>query len=148
VISKPVDPKAFINDSYIRKVVGSTYDQQSAVETNAAAIGGTDTLCHRAVSSAALAGEIWVKGEADTRPAADPTCLLRDVKQLQASGKTIRADYVPDGLTGTRWFADRSLWLSYGSSLVPFATQDNANAYLKTHPGGRQLTWTQALGAV
>jgi hypothetical protein len=32
--------------------------------------------------------------------------------------------------------------------LVPFATQDNANAYLKSHPGGRQLTWTQALGAV
>jgi NitT/TauT family transport system substrate-binding protein len=148
VIKKPLDPGAFVDDKYIRQAVGSSYDTEAAATTNKAAITGEDQVCRRKVDDPATAGEVWVEGEQDTRPVADAGCLLRNVDAVEQQGKKIRAAYVPDALTGTRWFADRSVWLEYGGTLLPFATQDNADAWRSDHPGGKQLTWDQALQAV
>ena len=60
------------------------------------------------------AGEVWVQGEDEPRPVADPACLLRNVAAAEDDGDTVRASYVPDATTGTRWFADRMIWVQDG----------------------------------
>ncbi|MFJ9608896.1 ABC transporter substrate-binding protein [Kitasatospora sp. NPDC101176] len=109
-----------------------------------ARITGTDPVCGRPADDPKLAGEVWYRGEAATRPAADPGCLLR---ALKAGGGTVRAAYVPDAATGTRWFADKDHWVQDGSRLLPFTTEDGAAAYLGAHPGARPLSYDQALAA-
>lgn len=138
VLKDPLDPDAFVDDSIVRKALGPSYDAQASSTKNLAALPGDP----------AKAGEVWVEGEDDTRPVADPVALLRLVKQLTAQGKEVRASYVPDALTGTRWFADHDVWVRAGKQLLPFATEANAQAWLADHPGAAQLTFEQALGAV
>lgn len=137
VLKEPLDPDAFVDDSVVRKVLGSEYDALASATVNAAGLPGDPTK----------AGEVWVAGEEDTRPVADPAALLALVAKLQDEGKEIRASYVPDALTGTRWFADRSVWVQSGKELLPFATAANAREWIAKHPGGRTLTFEQALGA-
>ncbi|MEU5389254.1 ABC transporter substrate-binding protein, partial [Kitasatospora cineracea] len=95
----------------------------------------------------ALAGELWYQGEQATRPAADPTCLLKAVKAAAASGGKLRAAYVPDAATGTRWFADQDWWVRDGDAFKPFTTEDGAKTYLAAHPTATGLTYQQALDA-
>ena len=47
----------------------------------------------------------------------------------------MRAAYVPDAVTGTRWFADRMVWVQDGQELLPFATRESADEYLDEHAG-------------
>ncbi|HKN51171.1 MAG TPA: ABC transporter substrate-binding protein, partial [Amycolatopsis sp.] len=50
----------------------------------------------------------------------------------QNAGQQIRAAYIPDAATGTRWFADKAVWVrDPGGALLPFTTEDAARA----HPG-------------
>ena len=84
------------------------------------------SVCGEKVEDPALAGEIWVDGEPDTRPVASPVCLLRNVNAVEADGDELRAAYLPDAVTGTRWFADRMVWLQDGEELLPFATEESA----------------------
>ncbi|MDF0528608.1 ABC transporter substrate-binding protein [Tsukamurella sp. 8F] len=107
-----------------------------------ARIRGHDPVCGQDVTDAAHAGEIWYAGATTTAPAAGPECLL---KALAGSGpRKVRAAYIPDTLTGTRWFADRMVWLRDGGRLLPFATQDNANRYIGDHAGAQQLSFADA----
>lgn len=143
-----VNLTAFVNDTYLRKAYGSSYDADLASTVNPAAVTGTDPACDLPVSDPKTASELWLTGENVTRPAATPTCLLRQV----AAAGPVRAAYVPDATTGTRWFADRSLWLRDPSAaptarLLPFTTQDGADAYRKDHPKTEPLTYEAALKA-
>jgi len=147
VLEDPLDLDGFVDDSFIKDAYGDDYDQAAADTTNPAAITGTDTACQTEVSDPATAAELWVAGEDDTRPAADPTCLLRNVAQAEADGGTLRAAYVPDAVTGTRWFADHMIWLQDGAAFQPFATRESADAYAGEHPGTKELTWQQAVTA-
>ncbi|NUS03724.1 MAG: ABC transporter substrate-binding protein [Nonomuraea sp.] len=142
-----VDVASFVNDSYLRKAYGAGYDADRAATVNPAAITGRDAACGVDVDDPGTASELWLAGENATRPAATPTCLLRQV--AAAPGK-VRAAYVPDTATGTRWFADRSVWLHDPAAaptarLLPFTTQSGADAYRDTHPGTRPLTYEAAL---
>ena len=147
VLQDPLDLDGFVDDSFIKDAYGDDYDRVAADTTNQAAITGTDEACQKQVSDAATAGELWVQGEDDTRPAADPTCLLRNVAQVEAAGGSLRATYVPDAVTGTRWFADHMIWLRDGKVFEPFATRDSADDYATGHPGSQELTWEQAVAA-
>lgn len=147
VLENPVNVDEFGDDSLIREVQGGEYATAAGSLDNPAAITGTDEVCGQPVADPAVAGEVWVQGEEDTRPVANPTCLLRNVTRLQAEGKATRAAYVPDTTTGTRWFADKAIWLRDGEKLLPFATPATADAYRATRPGAQTLTWDQALGA-
>jgi NitT/TauT family transport system substrate-binding protein len=147
VLEDPLDLDAFVDDSLIKKAYGDSYDTDAASLTNPAAIEGTDEVCGTEVSDPALAGEVWVQGEADTRPVADPGCLLQNVKAIEADGGTLRAAYIPDAVTGTRWFADHMIWLRDGEQLLPFATRESADEYAGDHQGTAELTWTQAVAA-
>jgi NitT/TauT family transport system substrate-binding protein len=148
VLEDPLKLDDFVDDSLIKAAYGDGYETDVASTTNAAAITGTDAVCAREVNDPALAGEIWVEGEPDTRPAADPACLLRNAKAVEAEGGTLRAAYIPDAVTGTRWFADRMIWLRDGQALLPFATRESSEEYAGDHPGTTELSWSQALAGV
>ncbi|MER5862416.1 ABC transporter substrate-binding protein [Kitasatospora sp. NPDC002040] len=135
-VLKALDLEKFIDRSYL---------EQAALPTvEPARITGTDPVCGRPVTDPKLAGEVWFEGDGATQPAADPGCLLKAVK---ASGKKLRAAYVPDAATGTRWFADKDLWVQDGTALLPFTTEDGVQAYLAGHPGARPLSYREALAA-
>ncbi|MEV0620120.1 ABC transporter substrate-binding protein [Nonomuraea sp. NPDC050404] len=138
-----VDVAAFVNDSYLRKAYGSGYDAARADTANPAKITGTDPVCGGVVSDPETASELWLDGSDTTSPAATPTCLLRQI--AAAAGKTVRAAYVPDTVTGTRWFADHAVWLREGDEFRPFTTQDGADAYREEHPEARPITYEDAL---
>lgn len=148
VLNNPVDVDKFINPAPLQHLYGAGYAKATANTTNAAAIHGTDRVCKRPATNANLDGEVWVTGEAEPRPVANPTCLLRNVDAITKDGGKIRATYVPDALTHTRWFADRMLWLRSGDQFLPFATLASENAYRDDHPGTTTLTYDQALAAV
>ncbi len=92
---------------------------------------------HRPVN----AGEVWFAGDSATVTAPSPDALLR---LIRSSDKKVRAAYVDDGMTGTRWFADKSYWV-YGNGLRPFDTETEARSYLSSHPGSRIVDYPTAL---
>jgi NitT/TauT family transport system substrate-binding protein len=136
VLTGKLDVSQLIDDSFIRKAYGSGYDAQLARATNPAAIKA---------GNPSTAGEIWFAGASDTQPEPDPTTLLKAIKQAQAAGKQVRAAYIPDATTGTRWFANKCLWVRSGQTFEPFATQSTADAYVAAHPGTHVLTYQTAL---
>ncbi|GAA2895877.1 putative nitrate ABC transporter, periplasmic protein [Actinoplanes cyaneus] len=129
-----IDLNAFLDDSYLSGVPGSD-------AANGAVLTGTDPVCGKPVQKDA--GELWFTGEETTQPAADPSCLLRAVKAAKRAGRQVRAAYVPDTTTGTRWFADRSVWVHDGDRFLPFITQGAAQRYGK----GSIITYEQAVAA-
>ncbi|HJQ04417.1 MAG TPA: aliphatic sulfonate ABC transporter substrate-binding protein [Nocardioides sp.] len=151
VLTDPVDVDAFVNPSFIKKALGSAYAKEVGQAGNPAAITGTDHVCHTRITATpadqAKAGEVWVQDEAEPRPVADADCLLRTIAQVQAHGGTVRASYVNDTLTGTRWFADHMVWLMSGTHFLPFATQESAGTYAKAHPGTTPITYADAVKA-
>ncbi|MFT4081929.1 MAG: ABC transporter substrate-binding protein [Nocardioides sp.] len=148
VLSDKLDVGAFVDDSLLRSVYGSGYDAQRRSLANPAAITGRDRACGRRVTDAATAGEVWVKGEDATRPTADAGCLLRNVLAAEDDGKTVRAAYLPDAVTGTRWFADKMIWFRTGTGYAAVATEQAAASYADAHPAATRLSWRQALDSV
>ncbi|HYN92570.1 MAG TPA: ABC transporter substrate-binding protein [Pilimelia sp.] len=140
-----IDLAAFVDDSYLREVYGADHDTDLASTANRAALTGTDPVCRTPVGNPALAGELWVGDR--TQPAADPTCLLRAVKAAQAAGQQVRAAYVPDAGTGTRWFADKSVWVRDGAAFRPFLGAAAAQRYVAAHPGATVLAYAEAVRA-
>ncbi|GLZ10429.1 putative nitrate ABC transporter, periplasmic protein [Actinomadura sp. NBRC 104425] len=150
VLQQPLDLKPFINDGYLRQVYGAQYDRDVASTANPAAIKGTDRVCDRQVEDPAKAGEVWVAGEAQPRPVADPVCLLRNVRAVQDEGKRVRAVYIPDAATATRWFADKDVWVEdpsadKGERFKPFATQEGAQKYVSSHSGAKVVSYDEAV---
>ncbi|MEU7895086.1 ABC transporter substrate-binding protein [Nonomuraea sp. NPDC049152] len=144
-----VDVDAFVVDAYLRKAYGSAYDADTASTVNQARITGTDPVCGVPVSDPKTASELWLAGASATRPAATPTCLLR---QIATAAGGVRAAYVPDTVTGTRWFADKSVWLQVpkaakNARFLPFTTEDGAGAYRRDHPEAEPVSYEAALQA-
>jgi NitT/TauT family transport system substrate-binding protein len=65
---------------------------------------------------------------------------------VTARGSKVRAAYVPDAELGTRWFADKAVWVQDGQNYLPFGTPAGAHRYLAAHPGGAIVNYQQALG--
>ncbi|GGN21946.1 NitT/TauT family transport system substrate-binding protein [Actinoplanes campanulatus] len=133
-VLQDIDLDAFVDDSLVQ-----------AGGTPGAVLSGTDAICGKPVGDKALAGELWLDGESGTQATADPTCLLKAVKAATTAGKKIRAAYVPDAGTGTRWFADKSTWVRDGDRFLPFVTEAAALAYNTAHPGSRVLAYEKAV---
>ncbi|MGW4212768.1 ABC transporter substrate-binding protein [Lentzea sp. NPDC004789] len=115
-----LDVDRFIDDRPLKDVVASTEDL-----TNPASLGGDPKV----------ASEAWFEGAAP-QAVASPTALL---KLVNSSGQKLRAGYVPDTETGTRWFADHAFWVRSGADLLPFTTEAAAAKR------GAVLTFQQAL---
>ncbi|WP_086842458.1 ABC transporter substrate-binding protein [Amycolatopsis kentuckyensis] len=130
---KRLDLGAFVDDRYLREIYGPAYGAAVSTLDNPAPVTGFDATCSRPVTDPRTAGELWLSGETATHPAATPSCLLKAVAH---AGKPVRAAYVPDAATGTRWFADKAVWVrDTGGALLPFTTEDGARAHLAGHPG-------------
>ncbi|MFC0544470.1 ABC transporter substrate-binding protein [Kutzneria chonburiensis] len=87
------------------------------------------------------AGEVWFVGGSATVTASSPDSLLRLIRD---SGRKVRAAYVDDALTGTRWFADKSFWV-YDNGLHPFDVETEARSYVSAHPGSRIVDYPTAV---
>jgi NitT/TauT family transport system substrate-binding protein len=101
---------------------------------------------------AALAGnprvrgsELWLDGSDTTQPLTDPGSLLKAVRDATAHGAHIRAAYVADTELGTRWFADKSIWVHDGANYLPFDTSAGAQRYIAAHAGSTPVDYQQAL---
>ncbi|BBZ14144.1 ABC transporter substrate-binding protein [Mycobacterium branderi] len=90
-------------------------------------------------------GELWLDGSDTTQSVADPTALLRAVRDAAAHGARVRAAYVHDAELGTRWFADKSVWVRDGQNFLPFDTTAGAHRYVAAHPGSVAVDYQQAL---
>ncbi len=142
----------FVDDTAIRKAFaerGQDYDAALNSTTNPSALRGQDPVCNVAVTDPKLASELWIDGADATQPAANPGCLLRAIREANAGGEQVRAAYVPDTEFGTRWFADKSIWVQDGRNYLPFGTPAGAQRYIGGHPGATVVDYQQALvGAV
>jgi NitT/TauT family transport system substrate-binding protein len=143
-----VDVDSFVDDGLIRKAVGADYAKQVASTVNPAPVTGTDPVCGGTAADPATASEAWPSGQQHTVAFTTPTCLLRYLGQHP--GSAVRVSYAPDALTGTRWFADTSVWVRDPSApadrrFQPFSTEENARTWLAAHPGAQQTTFAQAV---
>ncbi|GAA2795834.1 ABC transporter substrate-binding protein [Saccharopolyspora taberi] len=146
-----LDLGSFIDDGPLRAAYGDRYDADAAGTANPSPIRGTDPVCGAEVRDPATAGEVWLSDEDSTSPAVSPTCLLRQIRQAETQGRAVRAAYVPDALTGTRWFADKATWVrdpaaSPESRFVPFATPASARRYQAEHLGAVEVGYRDAIG--
>jgi NitT/TauT family transport system substrate-binding protein len=134
-----LDVGRFAQDEPLRAVFaarGLDYDATRARTANPSALFGDP----------ALASELWLDGSDTTQTAPNPTSLLRAVTDATAHGAKVRAAYVPDAELGTRWFADKAVWVKDGQNYHPFGTPAGARRYLAAHPGGVAMNYQQALG--
>ncbi|MBF6301076.1 ABC transporter substrate-binding protein [Nocardia amamiensis] len=146
-----LDIDRFVEDAPLRKAFAETgrdYDRELADQANPTRVTGIDPVCGTAAQNPALAGELWLDGADKPQPAADPTCLLRAIQAAKAQGKTIRAAYVPDAELGTRWFADKAVWLRDGTTYLPFTTATAAQRYRQSHPSATPVGYDQAVTEV
>ncbi|MEU8899159.1 ABC transporter substrate-binding protein [Nocardia sp. NPDC048505] len=146
-----LDIDRFVDDTAIRKAFaerGLNYDAALAATANPSLVEGTDPVQNKAVDNPALASELWFAGRDATQPATDPTSLLRAIKQARAQGKTVRVAYVPDAELGTRWFADKAVWVRDGETYLPFTTAAAAGRYLAQHPAAASVSFEQAVTEV
>jgi NitT/TauT family transport system substrate-binding protein len=150
--SQPLHLGSFVDDSYLKQVYGPSYGAAVTATSNAAAITGTDAVCHLKVTDPATAGEVWLAGENFTHPAATPSCLLANIRADQRAGKRVLAAYIPGAGTGTRWFADKCVWVESPAAprddrFEPFTTQAGADSYLAAHAGSHILSYAAAVAA-
>jgi NitT/TauT family transport system substrate-binding protein len=134
-----LDVSGFVQDGPLRTVFGARgldYDAARAATANPSSLRGDP----------ALASELWLDGSDSTQTVANPTSLLRAVRDATARGAKVRAAYVPDADLGTRWFADKSVWVKDHQNYLPFGAPAGAHRYLAAHPGGAIVNYEQALG--
>ncbi|MDV3124866.1 ABC transporter substrate-binding protein [Mycobacterium sp. 21AC1] len=147
-----LDVTGFVQDGPLRAAFaarGQDYDSAVKSTANPSALGGTDTVCGTAVDNPATAGELWLDGSDTTTAAATPTCLLKAIREADGRGAKVRAAYVPDAELGTRWFADKAVWVRDGDNYLPFGTPAGADRYTGAHPDSAVVDYQQALaGAV
>lgn len=145
-----LDIDRFVDPAPLREAFAAfgDYDTALAATGNPNRVRGTDPVCGTEVTDPATAGEVWVDGAPAPQPAADPTCLLRAVRAAQANGAVIRAACVPDAELGTRWFADKSVWVRDGDRYLPFTTAAAAERYRQAHPGAAPVSYEQAVREV
>ena len=149
---KPLDIKAWINDSYIRqtyKELGLDYDKQLA-SFDTYNIAGTDPVCNAPVNDSKLAGEVWIQG-GDIVPFSSPVCTLLGVKKYTSEGKKINAVYLVDHELGIKVFADAAFYAvkpdAKNPVVVPFLLKKDAETYAASN-GGKLATYTEALSAI
>ena len=147
-----LDVVGFVQDAPLRAAFntrGQDYGKAVAATANPSALSGTDPVCNTPVNDPAHASELWLDGADATQPAANPTCLLKAIRDATARGAKVRAAYVPDTELGTRWFADKAAWVREGQNYLPFDTPAGAQRYITAHPGTVAVDYQQALaGAV
>jgi NitT/TauT family transport system substrate-binding protein len=135
-----LDVGNFVVEEPLRAVFaarGRDYDAARSRTANPSALSGDP----------AKASELWIDGSDTTQTAPNPTALLQAIRDATARGTKVRAAYVPDAELGTRWFADKAVWVRDGTgNYLPFGTAAGAHRFLAAHPGSVAVNYQQALG--
>ncbi|NLG56442.1 MAG: ABC transporter substrate-binding protein [Rhodococcus sp.] len=137
----------FINETYLKELFGDEFEERTDFVGNPITLTGNDDICGLTVEDPATASEVWFDGADKTEVSATPSCLLM---RIAADGGDVRASYIPDTTTGTKLFADSSVWVvdpaaSPTMRYLPFATQARAADHLADHPGTEIVTFETAL---
>jgi NitT/TauT family transport system substrate-binding protein len=122
-----VDVADFVDDSHVRKAYGAGYDRQL-----------------KRATGVVRTSEVWLDGEDRTRSFPDAARALAFAAE---HGGGVRAVFVPDAATGTRWFADRAAWVRDGTELHPFVAPESARDWAADHPGAEVVGYAAALAA-
>lgn len=132
-----LDIDRFVDNGPIQKAFAErgaqNYDQALAATTNPTPGTGI---------------EVWLDGQDATQSFATATELLRAVKSAGAEGKKVRSAYVIDAELGTRWYADKAIWVRDGDTYLPFTTAAASQRYLAAHPSGATVSYDQAVAEV
>ncbi len=106
---KRLDLGAFVDDRYLREVYGPAYEAAASILDNPAPVTGFDTDVLPGRHRPRDRGRAVARRGTRDAPFRDagPACS----KPLPTRGKPVRAAYVPDAATGTRWFADKAVWV-------------------------------------
>ncbi|WP_118914864.1 ABC transporter substrate-binding protein [Mycobacterium shigaense] len=134
-----LDVSGFVQDAPLRAVFAARdrdYNAARASGANPSLLSGDPRL----------ASELWLDGADSTQTVSSPTALLGAIRDATARGGKVRAAYVPDTEFGTRWFADKAVWVRQGQAYLPFGTAAGAHRYLAAHPGSVAINYQQALG--
>jgi NitT/TauT family transport system substrate-binding protein len=137
----------FVNDEPLRKVFAERGEDYAA------------TLATTANPTPGTGNEVWLEDSEVTQQVEDPTALLRAVKSARSEGKTVREAYVIGTELGTRWFADKAVWVRdggagaepaerHGGEFAAFGTDAAAQRYLAAHPGSVIVGYEQAVAEV
>lgn len=147
---KPLDIKAWVNESYVREAYKQLKLDYEAQKQSLASfdISGTDKLCKTPIGRPKEAGEVWVDG-VGVEPHASPLCTLGAVAKLEAAGKKIRVAYLIDHALGIKVFADKAFYAINASDaakpvIVPFLLKKDAEAHA-AKIGGRLASYSDAL---
>lgn len=123
-LTGPVNVDSFVNDHYVKQSYGSGYAKA------------------RSSTAHPSPDEVWLRGEDRTHSFSSPQALLRFAAAHRGA---VRAANAADATTGTRWFADKSVWVRDGARLLPFATRATADTWTRHHHGARTLSYAAAL---
>ncbi|WP_123701868.1 ABC transporter substrate-binding protein [Curtobacterium sp. PhB130] len=149
-ILRSVDPSitpdiaAFTDNRYARRTEPSS--ARNVPGTAEPPLSLSDARCEVDPVAGGRRSEVWLKNSDHTSSFASAQCALRYARAERGS---LFAIYVPDTLTGTRWFAAHSDWVEDPSGspthrFLPFATRDNADNYLADHAGTFRVSYTEA----
>ena len=146
-----VDLDRFVDDTMLREVYGTGYDEAAAGFDNPARLSGEDEVCGAPVEDQTTASEAWLDGEETTRVSRTPTCFLRLVA-ANGGADGLRVGYVPDSGNGTRTLAAQASWVEAPTAeaehrFLPFATLGDATDYVRAHDGARVLPFADAVEA-
>jgi NitT/TauT family transport system substrate-binding protein len=86
------------------------------------------------IKEAALAGQIWVKGEPKVRLYSTVQATLAALKQLEQDHKTVRVTFVHDRVTGNKLFADK-VWYVTGKEVSAFLSKTAATDWAAKQGG-------------
>lgn len=136
----------FANDTYLKELFGSDYQAMLTSDANLASSGPVEEGCAAPLGDDSAPSAILWSNEDEASFYATPDCLLSATSSTEAPFK---AAYISDGLTGTRWFAEKSEWVydpsaPAGARWAPFATAENASTYVSTRPGSQQFSFEEA----
>jgi NitT/TauT family transport system substrate-binding protein len=142
-----LDLNTWIDERFIRQAAraeGLDYDVRLK-SYDRLPLQGSDARTGEPIRDPKLAGQIWVKGEANVRAYATPQSTLAALKELARQGRVARVAFVHDRETGVKLLADRAFFVESdrggardaheATVVAAFLTQERAQAWAAANHG-------------
>ncbi|HEX8311060.1 MAG TPA: ABC transporter substrate-binding protein [Chthoniobacteraceae bacterium] len=146
---RTVNVDDFVTDKFIRqaaKEFGADYNARLA-DYSPLPLSGKAHDTGAPIAEPKLAGQIWVKGEAQVRLYSSPEATLAAAKQLGAEAKSVRVTYVHDRNSRNKLFADKVWYVNHGGKLAAFLLKESATEWA-TKNGGDVVAFEDASKAL
>jgi len=126
-----LDLDAFIDDVFIRRASKEAgLDYESLLAENSPPPVFTDSSTGKPIEDVSRSAELWLKDETRVRRYASLESALRALTELERQGKTARAVYALDRVSGAEIFADRAWFVSESNGrLSAYLSKDAASDF-------------------